>query len=275
VLVMSYSNMKPMSADVHKYLADWVNRGGVLVYCGRDDDPYQKVMEWWNTKGNNFAAPSAHLFRLLHIKPTSAQHPFNVGKGKVYVVRQNPSAFVMEANGDTSYIDLLKGAYKNDAKAGELVIKNHFYLQRGPYDIVSVMDEGASSEPYVINGPVIDLFDPQLPALDKKTVQPGTQAFLYNIGRVADKHKPQVLASACRIYEEMISDKAYSFIAKSPLNTRNSMRILLPAAPAQTIVTDSKGEKATDVRSAWDAASGTLYLGFDNSPDGIKVSIAW
>jgi len=290
VLVMSYSNMKPMSPDVHKHLADWVSKGGVLVYCGRDDDPYQKVMEWWNTGANHYAAPSEHLFRLLHITPVGIAHQpsadsvaqrsttapmqsFPVGKGKVYLVRRNPKEFVMEAGNDTSYISLLKTAYRTDAKAGELIIKNNFYLQRGPYDIVSVMDEGAGSEPYIINGPVIDLFDPQLPALTRKTVQPGTQAFLYNIGRVTDKKKPQVLASACRVYDETRTDKTYSFIAKSPLNTRNSMRVLLPAAPVQTIVTDSKGEKIADVQSAWDAASGTLYLGFDNSPEGIKVNI--
>jgi hypothetical protein len=272
---MSYSNMKPMSPDVHKHLADWVKKGGVLVYCGRDDDPYQKVMEWWNTNGDHYAAPSEHLFQLLHIKPTNATRQFRVGKGKVYIIRQDPKEFVMQTNNDTSYISLLKTAYSTDAKAGELIIKNNFYLQRGPYDIVSVMDEGAGNEPYVINGPVIDLFDPQLPVLDKKTVQPGTQAFLFNVSRVADRNKPQVLASACRIYDETIKDKRYSFIAKSPLNTRNSMRILLPAAPAQTMVTDSKGEKIADVRSAWDMASGTLYLGFDNSPEGIKVELSW
>jgi len=292
VLVMSYSNMKPMSPEVHQHLADWVNKGGVLIYCGRDDDPYQKVMEWWNTGANHYTAPSAHLFQLLHIRPAGSNsqttaggsgspstgsffQSFPVGKGKVYVVRQNPKEFVMEANNDGAYISLIKTAYHTDAKAGELIIKNNFYLQRGPYDIVSVMDESAVSEPYVINGPVIDLFDPQLPALTQKTVQPGTQAFLYNIGRVADKKEPQVLASACRVYDETVKGKTYSFIAKSPLNTRNSMRVLLPAAPTQTTVTNSKGENLTDVNTSWDAASGTCYLGFDNSPDGIKVTLQW
>jgi hypothetical protein len=291
VLVMSYSNMKPMSPDVHKYLAQWVNKGGVLVYCGRDDDPYQKVMEWWDTKGNHFAAPSEHLFKLLHIRPASAtaQSPsaaqssnsalaiqsFPVGKGKVYVVRQNPKEFAMEEGKDETYIDLLKKAYTGDAHAGELKLKNNFYLQRGPYDIVSVMDESVNSEPYVIDGPVIDLFDPQLPVLDKKTVQPNSQAFLYNISRIADKNKPRVLASACRIYEETVSNRSYTFITKSPLNTRNSMRILLPAAPVQTTVTNAKGEKITDVQSSWDRISHTCYLGFDNNPDGIKVELRW
>lgn len=283
VLVMSYSNMKPMSPEVHQHLADWVNKGGVLVYCGRDDDPYQKVMEWWNTKGNNYAAPSDHLFRLLNIQPagttttpsSAAPQSFAVGKGKVFVVRQNPKEFAMEGGKDEVYIQLLKDAYHTATRTGTLQLKNNFYLQRGPYDIVSVMDESVSSDPYVINGPVIDLFDPQLPALTQKTVQPGTQAFLYNIGRVADKNKPLVLASACRIYNEAVKAKSYSFIAKSPLNTRNSMRILLPAAPVRTILTDARGGKITDLQSSWDAASHTYYLGFDNSPDGISVELGW
>jgi len=280
VLVMSYSNMKPMSAEVHQHLADWVKKGGVLVYCGLDDDPYQKVMEWWNTNGNHYAAPSDHLFRLLGIKqisvdrmPVGSAETFNAGKGKVYVVRQNPKEFAMKAGEDTGYIGMLQQIYK--ARGGELQLKNNFYLQRGPYDIVSVMDESVSSEPYVIAGPVIDLFDPQLPVLVRKTVQPGTQAFLYNIGRVADKARPQVLASACRIYDEAVRGRSYSFVAKSPLNTRNSMRVLLPAAPAQTVLTNTKGEKITDVQSSWDETSHTCYINFDNSPDGIKVELSW
>jgi len=275
VLVMSYSNMKPMSPDAHRYLADWVHKGGVLIYCGRDDDPYQKVMEWWNTKGNHFAAPSEHLFQLLHITPGSAGGKFTAGKGKVYIVRQNPKEFAMETGKDQVYVDLIKEAYHTATKTGELKLKNNFYLQRGPYDIVSVMDESVSNDPYVINGPVIDLFDPQLPALTQKTVQPGTQAFLYNISRVADRNKPRVLASACRIYDEAIKGATYSFIAKSPLNTKNSMRVLLPGRPTQVVVTDSKGEKVADVQSSWDEASHTYYIGFDNSPDGIKVGLSW
>jgi len=275
VLVMSYSNMKPVSADVHTYLADWVNKGGMLVYCGRDDDPYQQVMEWWNTKGNQFATPSAHLFQLLHIKPGGPKQKFVVGKGKVYIIRQNPKEFVMEANKDTGYIDLLKDAYKSAVKGGELVLKNNFYLQRGPYDIVSVMDESAGKDAYIINGPVIDLFDPQLPVLSKKTVQPGQQAFLYNVTRLENKKKPQVLASASRIYDEIIKGNLYSFVSKSPLATKNSMRISLPAAPKQTVLTDSKGGKIADVVYSWDAVSNTYWLGFDNSPDGVKVELSW
>ena len=275
VLVVSYSNMKPVSPAVHASLAAWVKQGGVLIYCGRDDDPYQSVMEWWNTKGNKFTAPSQHLFKLLNINPSTNKQKYIVGKGAVYVIRQNPKEFVLEANADTKFIDLVKQGYENDAKAGKLVFKNSLYLERGPYDVVSVMDENADSKPYTIKGPVIDLFDSQLPVLAEKTINPGEQALLYNVNRIANKTKPQVLAGAARVYNEKVQGASYSFVAKSPIKTLNSMRVLLPAKPKVTKVTDSNGQEITDAKTSWDASSNTLYLGFANNPDGIKVSLSW
>jgi len=275
VLVMSYSNMKPVSADVHKQLAAWVKQGGVLIYCGKDDDPYQSVMEWWDTNSNKFTAPSQHLFKLLGINPTKENQKFKVGKGAVYVLRQNPKEFVMQANNDEKFVGLVKEGYENDAKAGKMLFKNSMYVERGPYDVVAVMDENADSKPYVVKGPVIDLFDPQLPVLAEKTINPGEQALLYAVNRVADKKKPQVLAAAARAYDEKIQPGSYSFTVKSPIKTLNSMRVLLPAQPKATTVTNSTGQTIADVKSAWDASSNTLYLGFANSPDGIKVDLKW
>ena len=104
-------------------------------------------------------------------------------------------------------------------------------------------------------------------------MQPGEQSLLFNLSRVEDKNKPQVLATAARVYDEKIEGKTYSFICKSPINTNNSMRILLSSKPTQAKVSDSIGNVITDVQSSWDASSKTLYLGFANNPDGIKVSI--
>jgi hypothetical protein len=275
VLVMSYSNMKPVSAEVHEHLAEWIKNGGVLIYTGRDDDPYQSVMEWWDTKGNNFKAPSEHLFKLLGINPTGNDQRFAVGKGAVYVLRQNPKEYVMQANNDDNFIKTVKHAYEKDADGGKLKFKNSMYLERGPYDIISVMDENTDSKSYTVKGPVIDLFDPQLPVLDKKIINPNEQALLYVVKRVEDKKQPKVLASASRVYDEVITENSYSFVAKSPINTLNSARILLPAQPKETVVTDNTGKTIADVKSSWDKSSKTLYLGFANSPDGIKVSIKW
>ena len=276
LLIVSYSNMKPVSPKVHEYIAEWVKKGGVLIYCGSDDDPYQSVMEWWNTKENHFKAPSDHLFQLLKINVSSSgeQH-FKVGKGSVYIVRKNPKEFVMEKDGSAQFVDLIKKAYENDARAGKLVFKNSLYLQRGPYDIISVMDESINDEPFVMDRTVIDLFDPELPVLSKKTVEPGHQAFLYNLSRVKNKKLPQVLASASRIYDEERKQSEYSFVSKSPLNTTNSVRILLPTEPKEIVLTDAKGQKLNDIKTSWDALSHTSYLSFENDPDGTMVDIKW
>src|SRR5579859_5690660 len=254
VLVMSYSNMKPNSPAVHRYIADWVRKGGILIYCGSDDDPYQSVMEWWNSKGNHYTAPSQHLFQLLGISaatsgklqpdpstagqqpdpstagqqtdPTTGSRQYKVGRGTVYLIRRDPKEFVLQAAGDTAYFNLLKRAYETGA-AGKLVTKNNLYLERGPYDIISVLDENPDTRPYVVPGPVIDLFDPQLPVLPAKTVNPGEQSLLYDLRRVGDRTHPRVLASASRISDSTAKDKRFSFLAKSPAKTSNSVRVLL------------------------------------------------
>jgi hypothetical protein len=275
VLVMSYSNMKPLTAKSHQYLANWVKKGGVLIYCGRDNDPYQKVMEWWDTGKNHFNSPSEQLFKLMNIALDPQDGKYRDGKGIVYVIRQDPKEFVLQSNGDQHFISIIQDAYKKATRSRHLLFKNNLYLERGPYDIVSVMNESVGSTPYQVHGPVIDLFNPQLPVLENKTVQPGTEAFLYDINRIKDKKRAQVLATAARIYKETMKDNSYSFIAKSPLNTTNSMRVLLPQKPKSILVKDARGTTLTDVKSSWDALSNTCWLSFENNPEGIEVAIEW
>jgi len=273
VLIMSYSNMKPSTEESHQQLADWVKKGGVIIYCGKDNDPYQTVQEWWNTKGNQFKAPSEHLFKLMNMTADAPDGKYSFGNGTVYVIRQNPKDFVLEKNGDLPFMSQVKEAYEKAAKAGSLNFKNHFYLERGAYDIVSVMDENGENKPFTVKGPVIDLFNPELPVLTEKIVQPGTQAFLYDVARIKDKKQPQVLATAARIYDEIVSKGTYTFTTKSPVNTTNCMRIYLTKEPKKIVVKDAKDVEIKDFKTSWDKSSKTCWLSFENSPESIKVEI--
>lgn len=271
VLLMSYSNMKPLSPEAHTHLADWVKSGGVLVYCGQDNDPFQSVSEWWNTKGNAYRTPSAHLFERMNIEISPNEGIYSYGKGFVYVVRSDPKEFVLNTGSDKKLLDIVSDMYENKSKAGKLEFKNSFYLQRGAYDLVAVLDESVNDKPYVIDGVLIDLFDPKLPIYTHKEIQPGEHAFFFNISRVKDKHKPQVLASASRIYEEEVRKDSYSFVAKSPINTTNVSRVLLPRIPRSVLV---NGTNVFETRY-WDSQTKTYLLEFENNPEGVSVLIKW
>jgi hypothetical protein len=276
VLVMSYSNMKPMNPEYHENIAEWVKNGGVLLYCGTDTDPYQTTMEWWNTDGKSYAAPSMHLFELLGLDDkTPATGEYTCGKGKVYVLREDPKNYVLQTTGDDVFFETVKKAYETTPNKGSLTVKNNLYLERGPYVMVAVMDESVSDEPFTLDGLYIDLFDPELPVLQTKTVKPDEQAFLFNINAVTNKKIPQTLAGAARVYNEKTSGKSYSFIAKSPANTNNVMRILLPKEPKTVTITNPDGQPAETGSYSWHETSKTLLVSFENYPDGVQVVIEW
>ena len=272
VLLMSYTNMKPLDPKAHGFIADWVKKGGILVYASADQDPYQQVLEWWNQDGNSYRVPSDHLFEQLGLEAGVQEGCYPVGKGVVQVIRKDPKEFVMQKEGDKVYVEAVARLYEQ--VGGPLQFKNNFYLERGVYDLIAVMDEGASDEPFVHKGNFIDLFDPELPVLNQKTLQPGEQAYLLNLARVAHPEQPQVLCGAARVYEEQTTDHSYRFVAKSPENTVNVMRVLLPGRPESVAVTDAEGNEVP-ASTEWDETSRTVWVKFANSPEGIRVHFTW
>ncbi|HBX20896.1 MAG TPA: hypothetical protein DEF88_10665 [Porphyromonadaceae bacterium] len=273
VLIMSYSNMKPLSSASHKYIAEWVKSGGTLVYCGKDDDPFQTVREWWNTGDTLYDRPSDQLFQQLSMPSFAPEAEYSYGKGNVVVIRKDPKEFVLEKNNDDRLVTTVKNIFEK--KGNPLRFKNYFTLTRGVYEIVSVLDESVNNDPYTLQGVFIDLFDPQLPVLREKVVYPGEQSFLLNLSRVDNSKRPQVLASASRIYNEKVSRNQYSFLTKSPINTTNVMRVLLPVQPKECNISDNSRNKLTDFEWSWDETSKTVLLTFENNPEGIEAEFKW
>jgi hypothetical protein len=274
VLIMSYANMKPMSPTVHEQLAKWVKEGGVLIYYGKDTDPFQSVREWWNTNGNHYTAPAMHLLQQLGIREEKNHIEYKVGKGHVLLVRRDPKDLVLTPNQDNLFIEQVKKGFEEYAHAGKLISKNYFLLERGPFDIAAVLDEHENKEPLLIKGPVIDLFDPLLPVLSTKIVNPGEQAYLYNLNRIRVSPTPKILAAAARVTNEQHNGKTYSFLVKSPANTMNVMRILLPARP-KSIKLKRAGSVIPIITNEWHERSKTCLLRFENYSDGVNVTLSW
>ncbi len=218
--------------------------------------------------------PSEDLFRQLGVKVIREKSVYACGKGTVYVLRRNPKEMVMQPAQDVGFVNMVKEGYERTG-AKDWKLKNYFYLERGPYTIVSIMTENEDTSSFVLKRPVIDLFNPNLPILEKKIVHPGEQAFLYDLQWIKDKNKPIVLCAAARIDKEQRLDKSYSFRAKSPSGTRNSMRVLLPEKPDHIVINSSIGIKIDNINSIWDEKSHTLLLQFQNEANGIEVSLGW
>lgn len=265
VLIMTYSNMKPLDSKAHAYIAEWVKAGGNLIYAGRDDDPFQTVSEWWNKDGNNYASPSDHLFSLMGISPAPSAGDYKFGKGKVRIIRQDPKEFVLEKNGAEPLIDAVE-----ELCGGNIEKKNNFLLERGMYLLAAVLDESVSPEPLKLDGRYIDLYDPSLPICQNVEVRPGVQRLFIDLSKVR-KDSPMILAAASRAENETRSGRTFSYVAKSPAATVNVSRVLLPAAPKSLKVNDKECLDQT----CWDESSQTYLLTFDNNPDGVAVEFAW
>lgn len=264
LLLMTYSDKKPLDPEAHGYLADWVRDGGLLLYAGTDDDPFQGVSEWWNTGDNHFKAPSDHLFGLLGIPAGAPEGLYQVGRGKVLILRKNPGEFVSAP-----------GAGEGLAQAIELIgcslpeSRNYLRLSRGPYEIVAVLDESVSSAPYHLEGLYVDLYDPALSVVTGKDISPGTQGLFYDITRAGDA--PCILAGASRAQNELIRGRSFSFVAKGPEGKPGDCRILLPSEPESVTV----GGAESPASFTWDAGSSTCLIRFANEAEGVQITIKW
>ncbi len=267
VLIMTYSNMKPMDPEAHGHLASWVKNGGRLIYASSDNDPFQTVQEWWNTGDHNFKAPSDHLFSLMGIEAGAPDGVYAWGKGSVQIIRKDPKEFVLTPGGDGELLDAVRSMY---SLSGDILLeKNNFRLSRGPYELVAVLDESVSGEPFVMEGKFIDLYDPELPILTRKEIFPGQQGYYYNIDKAPKA--PAVLASADRVYEETRKGRMFSYLSKGPAETISNGRILLPSNPVSVLI---DGAETIDP-ARWDEVGKTYLISFDNNPDGVRVVIKW
>lgn len=274
VLLMSYANMKPLSEKAHEDLVNWVRSGGIIVYSSRDQDPFQSVSEWWNKDDKHFDCPADDLFVKSGIGKNPKEGTYAVGQGKICIIRKDPKEYVLQNAGDTAFRKKVEALFQQ--KTGQAIqYKNSFYLERGPYEIISVLKEGVSEKPFMVKGKLIDLFDPSLPVLHEKLIRPGEQAYLFNIEKADASKNAQVLAAASRIIEEKLQSNQYSFIAKGPENTLNIMRILLPRAPRKIQLTDQAGHPLKTLQNLWDQDSQTCLLRFKNLQEGAKIMIKW
>ncbi len=266
VLLLSYDGQKPLSPEVHAPLAAWVKRGGVLVICDADADPYLKVRDWWNSDGKNYVTPREHLFEQLGVTDATVTNQFNrVGKGGLIWLHRRPVEFSASAEGATQIVEMTKLA------AGKAGLKwresNYLLLQRGPYLIAAGLDESIDGEPHTVHGRFVNLFDSELRVLTDISITPGSRWFLLDLndGRTG---KPHLLASACKALPKASSRDQVSFTVEGVAETQAIVLLESVKAP-QAVTLDGKSVTTFE----YSAQEHLLWIHFQNdaSPHELKI----
>ncbi len=265
VLLLSYEFIKPLSPGIHLALAQWVQRGGALVYVGADTDPFGNVREWWNQPPQDYNAPSEHLFETLGLARKPRQGAHKSAKGLVIVERKHPAHFTRSPATAKRLMTLLGRAVEHTGR--QLIERNHLLLHRGPYVIAACLDESVGRDPLVLKGRFVNLFDADLSILNEVTVPPNGRAFLLDLNAVRGD-PPIALASTGRIETWKPTKRCLTYTTTSIKDVTVSTRLLLPAKPKSVVVAGKPCEDTT-----WDAASKTLLIRHagGTGPTGLKV----
>jgi hypothetical protein len=270
VLLMTYEGMKPMTPEVHDALADWVKRGGALVFLGDDSDPYNAVRAWWKdrSQARTYQAPREHLFEKLGLPAEAKAGSYKVGRGGVTYDPSSPAALTYRRDG----ADQLRALTRRACEAVGLEFRetNYLLLRRGPYVVAAGLDESVRGLPHILRGRFLDLFDASLPVVETVLLLPGSRRLLLDLDRVR-RAGPAVLASACKtLGAGKTPEGAFRFYAEGQEKVEAVVRVALPEAPMVVLLDDHPLPR--DARR-WDEKSRTLLLRFPNSAAGHWVTV--
>lgn len=259
VLLMTYEGMKPLTPDVHVAIADWVRRGGTVVFVDADRDPYLDVREWWNSNGMSYATPREHLFELLGVS-REPEEVTPVGRGRLVFLRRSPTDLSRDPKG----AEFLAGRVRADAPGLSWKVSSAFVLRRGPYVIAAGLDE-TDLPTRTLRGHFVDLFDPELRPLDEVELSPSSRHFLVDL----DRFKGPVIAAGGRV--EQVASDAHGW--KGTIEGISDVPdVLLLRVPGNHVDATLEGQAIRDAR--FDPARHLLWLRFPSKarPQLVEIS---
>jgi hypothetical protein len=259
VLLMSYEGMKPLTPEVHKPISDWVRAGGTLVFVDADTDPYLRVRDWWNTGGMSYATPREHLFEQMGLPKSPTQQTTRVGAGRVVFLHRSPTELSRNADGAKVVADIVRKAASNLHWSESAA----FILRRGPYVVGAGMDETGLPD-RTLHGHFVNLFDPELKAVNSLTLTPSSRFFLVDL----DRYQGRVIASAGQVIQAKSDSHEWSGTIEGMSDTRSVILLRATSAPKEATL---DGRPISEI--SYDSAHHLAYLRFPNQPRPQKVEV--
>ena len=268
-LVLSYEFMKPETPDAHNVLAQWVRKGGSLIYIGDGADPFHRIRHWWNSGRSDYNDPAEHLFEAMGLpgNPEEGIHP--VGRGSVAYMRVSPKNIASDGLLCDRYTETVKSIFR--LTGDELVPSGHFLLRRGRYMISAVLDESVTSVPVRIKGRFIDMFRDDLPAISDPEPEPGSVGLFLDTSMIDRTGSSDILAVSGRISGLKQGARSLSCKILSPAGMTSCMRVWTRRKPKSATARVNGHE--SDLNISYDEDTGTAFLTFESSPSGAYIKI--
>lgn len=265
ILLMNYNYMKPLNKNYHYILANWVERGGLLLYLGDHSNEYNNINSWWIDEG--YISPQHHLFELLGCKYDDGLT--NVGDGAVLIKMTNPKEIANKVTGAEEFINLVDDLLS--VKNEKVKKQNYLKLNRGPYTITWVFDESSSNEKLKLKGNFIDLLDKDTSIIHEKLIEPNQGSLIYDLDKI-DKSVTKVLVSSSRIVNEVEKHNKLTFFSYGPIRTNALTHIYYPNEFTSINVKNSNGQ-IIDVLSKYNDNMKILTISHPNEPEGVFIEI--
>jgi hypothetical protein len=264
ILFLNYQDQFPTSPVFHDVLAQWVRRGGVLIF---HPGPPRTGDFWWQHQ--QFSSPAAHLFGALKLKPDPQSGLYKYGQGTV-IVRVDPLRATAE---NVPQIRELarQAVLAINQEFYEFHEQNYLYLKRGPLVIAAVLENAVSELLLEIPGSFIDCGTAELAFTDKRILQPGDVAILYNLKKV-ERLTGKVLLSASGIRAEKDEASGFSFVSRGPIGTRCQTLVKLVALP-HTVQLSTSGGRSVPYEMQWTPSEKLLRLIYENQGEAVNVQL--
>lgn len=269
-LIVSYEYMKPEHPSLNAALADWVKRGGCLIYIGDGSDPYHRVRSWWNAGDSHetFKNPAEHLFLLLGIPGSPDTGIYPSGNGFAAVYKAAPVWLTTGSGASAEYRSFVKDALGRAGYSWQE--SNSLALERGPYRIITVMDESCSKEPYRAEGLFTDLLAEGYPIVRQVTVPLGEEGLLFDYAKIGEDAL-RVIATAARIEKLECTEASFEVWEKAAGRIHVNTRIRLPFRPKEAEAVDEDGNPVA-LKMEWEEASRTVLLSYDSQDKLVKIT---
>lgn len=261
LIVLSYENFVPTSPEYNLALLKWIRSGGTLLVVGGADE--LKGNPFWWTQLKCVSA----LDHLLAQAKTARTGDFDAELGKGRLIRRtvSPRQFARDA---ADYLALIN----QTATQAHLPIPSAqpgFSIARGQFRIVHAL-----REPMDVAGPVVDIFDPELPVLDGVKLAPGHSGIYRDVSAAIKANAPAVLHCTHRLMDQHHDRTTSRLTLRGPAGTPAVVRLFTAGRQAASLIVRSKtGEVPAQVKL--DEPTRSLQIRFENLPEGATIELTW